>query len=44
MAGTKKCSSKRNGRVLFRLKGISLNLEANNIGVVVFGNDKLVKE
>ena len=23
---------------------MSLNLEANNIGVVVFGNDKLVKE
>ncbi|XP_055001645.1 LOW QUALITY PROTEIN: ATP synthase subunit alpha, mitochondrial-like [Sorex araneus] len=26
------------------LKGMSLNLEPDNIGVVVFGNDKLIKE
>ncbi|KAK1884492.1 ATP synthase subunit alpha mitochondrial [Dissostichus eleginoides] len=26
------------------LKGMSLNLEADNVGVVVFGNDKLIKE
>merc|ERR1711994_549238 len=26
------------------LKGMALNLEANNVGFVVFGNDKLIKE
>ena len=26
------------------LKGMSLNLEPDNVGVVVFGNDKLIKE
>ncbi|EDW31929.1 GL11379 [Drosophila persimilis] len=26
------------------LKGMSLNLEADNVGVVVFGNDKLIKQ
>uniref|UniRef100_A0A7N8YFQ0 ATP synthase subunit alpha n=1 Tax=Mastacembelus armatus TaxID=205130 RepID=A0A7N8YFQ0_9TELE len=26
------------------LKGICLNLESNNVGVAVFGNDKLIKE
>ncbi|KAG5197954.1 hypothetical protein JEQ12_007644 [Ovis aries] len=26
------------------LKGVSLNLEPDNVGVVVFGNDKLIKE
>merc|ERR1712061_206233 len=26
------------------LKGVALNLEPDNIGVVVFGNDKLIKE
>merc|ERR1712088_781243 len=26
------------------LKGMALNLEPNNVGVVVFGNDKLIKE
>merc|ERR1712174_179009 len=26
------------------LKGMALNLEADNVGVVVFGNDKLIKE
>uniref|UniRef100_A0A2K5TVB3 ATP synthase subunit alpha n=1 Tax=Macaca fascicularis TaxID=9541 RepID=A0A2K5TVB3_MACFA len=26
------------------LKGMSLNLESDNVGVVVFGNDKLIKE
>uniref|UniRef100_A0A8D1IBM3 ATP synthase subunit alpha n=1 Tax=Sus scrofa TaxID=9823 RepID=A0A8D1IBM3_PIG len=35
------------GRVLkfsSGLKGMSLNLEPDNVGVVVFGNDKLIKE
>merc|ERR1711911_353777 len=27
-----------------RLKGMALNLEPDNVGVVVFGNDKLIKE
>merc|ERR1711911_76132 len=27
-----------------RLKGMALNLESDNVGVVVFGNDKLIKE
>ena len=26
------------------LKGMALNLEPDNVGVVVFGNDKLIKE
>jgi F-type H+-transporting ATPase subunit alpha len=26
------------------LKGMALNLEADNVGIVVFGNDKLIKE
>ncbi|CAK7319450.1 ATP synthase subunit alpha, mitochondrial [Vulpes lagopus] len=26
------------------LKGMSLNLEPDNVGVVLFGNDKLIKE
>ncbi|NWX37881.1 ATPA synthase, partial [Notiomystis cincta] len=26
------------------LKGMSLNLEPDNVGVVVFGNDRLIKE
>lgn len=26
------------------LKGMALNLEADNVGVVVFGNDRLIKE
>lgn len=30
---------------MFRLfQGMSLNLEPDNVGVVVFGNDKLIKE
>lgn len=28
----------------FSSKGMSLNLEPDNVGVVVFGNDKLIKE
>ena len=28
----------------FGLKGMALNLEPDNVGVVVFGNDKLIKE
>ena len=28
----------------FLLQGMSLNLEPDNVGVVVFGNDKLIKE
>lgn len=28
----------------FNSKGMSLNLEPDNVGVVVFGNDKLIKE
>lgn len=28
----------------FFSKGMSLNLEPDNVGVVVFGNDKLIKE
>ena len=26
------------------MQGMALNLEADNVGVVVFGNDKLIKE
>ena len=26
------------------MKGMALNLEPDNVGVVVFGNDKLIKE
>lgn len=29
---------------IFSSKGMSLNLEPDNVGVVVFGNDKLIKE
>ncbi|XP_073475002.1 ATP synthase subunit alpha, mitochondrial-like [Aquarana catesbeiana] len=34
------------GRVVDAIdgKGMSLNLEPDNVGVVVFGNDKLIKE
>merc|ERR1712158_358351 len=32
------------GRVLSIGDGIALNLEPDNVGVVVFGNDKLIKE
>lgn len=28
----------------FLLSGMALNLEPDNVGVVVFGNDKLIKE
>ncbi len=28
----------------FSFQGMSLNLEPDNVGVVVFGNDKLIKE
>lgn len=31
-------------RTFFSSKGMSLNLEPDNVGVVVFGNDKLIKE
>lgn len=30
--------------LLFLFQGMSLNLEPDNVGVVVFGNDKLIKE
>lgn len=30
--------------LFFPLQGMSLNLEPDNVGVVVFGNDKLIKE
>lgn len=30
--------------MLFLFQGMSLNLEPDNVGVVVFGNDKLIKE
>lgn len=29
---------------LLFFKGMALNLEADNVGIVVFGNDKLIKE
>ena len=28
----------------FSVQGMALNLEPDNVGVVVFGNDKLIKE
>ena len=28
----------------YRFKGMALNLEPDNVGIVVFGNDKLIKE
>lgn len=31
-------------QVVLILQGMSLNLEPDNVGVVVFGNDKLIKE
>lgn len=31
-------------KLCFSLQGMSLNLEPDNVGVVVFGNDKLIKE
>ena len=31
-------------RILSLPQGMSLNLEPDNVGVVVFGNDKLIKE
>lgn len=33
-----------NRTFFFSSKGMSLNLEPDNVGVVVFGNDKLIKE
>lgn len=31
-------------KILSIFKGMALNLEPDNVGVVVFGNDKLIKE
>lgn len=36
------CESRCNSQL--SLQGMSLNLEPDNVGVVVFGNDKLIKE
>lgn len=36
------CESRCNCQL--SLQGMSLNLEPDNVGVVVFGNDKLIKE
>lgn len=33
-----------NSLLLLILQGMALNLEPDNVGVVVFGNDKLIKE
>jgi len=30
--------------MVYSLQGMALNLEPDNVGVVVFGNDKLIKE
>jgi F-type H+-transporting ATPase subunit alpha len=42
--GLKNCQAEEMVEFSSGLKGMALNLESDNVGVVVFGNDKLIKE
>jgi len=42
--GLKNCQAEEMVEFSSGLKGMALNLETDNVGVVVFGNDKLIKE
>merc|ERR1712042_85402 len=42
--GLKNCQAEEMVEFSSGLKGMALNLELDNVGVVVFGNDKLIKE
>merc|ERR1712038_106165 len=42
--GLKNIQAEEMGEFSSGLKGMALNLEPDNVGVVVFGNDKLIKE
>jgi len=42
--GLKNCQAEEMVEFSSGLKGMALNLEPDNVGVVVFGNDKLIKE
>merc|ERR1712212_298234 len=42
--GLKNCQAEEMFEFSSGLKGMALNLEPDNVGVVVFGNDKLIKE
>jgi len=42
--GLKNCQAEEMVEFTSGLKGMALNLETDNVGVVVFGNDKLIKE
>ncbi len=38
------CPGRRNGRIPRRIRGMALNLESDNVGVVIFGSDRDIKE
>ncbi|KAL7752926.1 Alpha subunit of the F1 sector of mitochondrial F1F0 ATP synthase [Sorochytrium milnesiophthora] len=42
--GLKNCQAEEMVEFSSGIKGMALNLEADNVGVVVFGNDRLIKE
>merc|ERR1712243_216992 len=42
--GLKNCQAEEMVEFSSGLKGMALNLETDNVGIVVFGNDKLIKE
>lgn len=42
--GLKNCQAEEMVEFSSGLKGMALNLEPDNVGIVVFGNDKLIKE
>ncbi|KAI8149336.1 ATP synthase subunit alpha [Fennellomyces sp. T-0311] len=42
--GLKNCQAEEMVEFSSGLKGMALNLEADNVGIVVFGNDRLIKE
>eukprot|EP01135_Chromosphaera_perkinsii_P008350 Nk52_evm1s1290 gene=Nk52_evmTU1s1290 len=42
--GLRKCQAEEMVEFSSGLRGMALNLETDNVGVVVFGNDKLIKE
>ncbi|OZJ04318.1 ATP synthase subunit alpha, mitochondrial [Bifiguratus adelaidae] len=42
--GLRNCQAEEMVEFSSGLKGMALNLEADNVGVVVFGNDRLIKE
>ncbi|KAI7884500.1 N-terminal domain of alpha and beta subunits of F1 ATP synthase, partial [Lichtheimia hyalospora FSU 10163] len=42
--GLKNCQAEEMVEFSSGLKGMALNLEPDNVGIVVFGNDRLIKE